>query len=302
MTETPQNDENETFLAQFVPKFFEMDPEKHDLYPSGHHLDNDMVVLLEAPSNRVNLQVHRDKILTDDMVRELALRWNRWVKITRIAVASSNGEMVTFVGEFPDGTKKQYVVNADMAWYVQLDSIPEAPEEPCAHTMLRVWPYTDITREVMEEIVQGWSEANDELFVTEEFVKNWAEANNLILRPENPAEWTKSHIVDFLGRFEINDETAKATRRLVDQWAKFYGYTFVPADQVGEPGIQENPQTIASRLERDAQRRDRYDGVRGRAKELSKLGWPNPEIAAELSITENRVRMFLLDETPDETS
>jgi len=117
-------------LNDFVPKYFEMDPELHDLLPNGRRLQNGMKVLCEDEGSRVSLStlVKNPK----DFNLHEARKWNRWATVTDLEIVENAliTGMITFVGLFEDGTKRQFIKGVEAAWYVKLDSIPE--EDPLA--------------------------------------------------------------------------------------------------------------------------------------------------------------------------
>jgi hypothetical protein len=106
------------YLAQFMPKFYKMDPSTDDLLPSGDHLANGMKVLIESPNNRVPIGAEG----LSDWKEDRALENNRWCTVESLRIVR---ETLRFIGVYEDGTKRMRAFPVEEAWYVKRDSIQE---------------------------------------------------------------------------------------------------------------------------------------------------------------------------------
>lgn len=116
-------------MTQFVPKWFEMDPKTDDLIRSGRFLEDGMVVLLEVPDYRLDLEESGGAVerRTNPAMVAQALKWNRWVTVSDPGYAGD--ELCAFVGVYADGTKKSIEVPDRLAWYVKKKSMPPTADE-----------------------------------------------------------------------------------------------------------------------------------------------------------------------------
>lgn len=115
--------------GEFVPRYYEMDPETEEYLPSGAMLRDGMVVLNADPERRAEI---RNKMTEREIYR--ARTANRWAKIESYRVPSSPLDGVLpssikrFVATYEDGTKRRFDAETDQAWLVKKDSIPEEPK------------------------------------------------------------------------------------------------------------------------------------------------------------------------------
>jgi hypothetical protein len=105
----------------FVDKFYEMNPETEELFPSGAYLKDGMVVLLSNFEMRV---LTTDWLSTSQYDR--AKEVNRWCKVRDIRITSG---LVAFVGEYEDGTMRLRQHPVGLGWLVKHDSMLTIPPE-----------------------------------------------------------------------------------------------------------------------------------------------------------------------------
>lgn len=96
--------------SQFVDKYFQMDPEQHDVLFDGTEMQDGMVVLYENPRGRVDM----NEVLDEESL-ELARRRNRWALVSKVRVSS---DRVEFLAEYHDGSKKKINESKDVSWIV----------------------------------------------------------------------------------------------------------------------------------------------------------------------------------------
>lgn len=96
----------------FVPKFYQMDPKHEDLLFDGTDLREGMIVLIEHPMYRADVDVE-----LSGAELEQAMRFNRWAMITRLNIT---GNELTFVAEYADGSKKKISASAKESWLMML--------------------------------------------------------------------------------------------------------------------------------------------------------------------------------------
>jgi DNA-binding NarL/FixJ family response regulator len=113
------------FLKQFVSRYYQMDPETEDLIPNAGGLRNGMRVLAEDDDRRISLDVIGNG---NPSYEANALRWNRWLVVSDLEIYKESGfQVVSFVANYDDGTKRLIRQGYREAWYVKRDSIPEEP-------------------------------------------------------------------------------------------------------------------------------------------------------------------------------
>jgi len=105
---------------KLVPKYYRMDPDTEDLLANGNKLKEGMVVLVEDPMHREEVN-----IFMDEARFARALKWNRWCTITELTYAMASSPLVRFVAVYDDGTKSKMSLSSQYAWYVKLESIPQ---------------------------------------------------------------------------------------------------------------------------------------------------------------------------------
>lgn len=104
-----------------------MDPRDTDLI-RGRDLQNGMIVLLEDSTMR------DEPTCPDNGTHKCgarclrAFRVSRWCKVTdlekRTRVAGELA-LLSFIGEYADGSKASHTYNVSYFWYVKIDSIPK---------------------------------------------------------------------------------------------------------------------------------------------------------------------------------
>ena len=113
-------------FSQLVPKYYTMDPETEDMLPDGTHLANGLRVLIADPDQRERpekLGVNELGV-TQDWLRQRLLDRNRWCTVSHFKF-TNNGQTVSFVAVYEDGTKSKYNIGASYAWLVKTDSVHE---------------------------------------------------------------------------------------------------------------------------------------------------------------------------------
>lgn len=100
---------------EFTEKYHQMDATQR-LVPNGHCIRSGMVVLIEDPKYRVDNPLNIRSVVAYD----LAMRWNRWCKVT---VPEIEDDILRFVANYEDGSQKKIRVSVQEAWYVKLDSV-----------------------------------------------------------------------------------------------------------------------------------------------------------------------------------
>jgi hypothetical protein len=106
--------------ADFVDKFYEMNPETEDVLHNGTLIEDGMRVLIETPSYRVDIHENMSEAALSH-----ARMMNRWctVEKSRVSVQEGSG-LLAFTGIYDDGVKRRRNVHAEYAWIVKKDSIP----------------------------------------------------------------------------------------------------------------------------------------------------------------------------------
>jgi hypothetical protein len=112
---------------QLESKGYIMDPRDTDLI-RGRELEDGMIVLLEDSLMR------EEPTCTEDADHKCgsrcyrAFKTSRWCKISKLEKNRNYGgdsRLVSFVGEYADGSKSSHTYNVSYFWYVKLDSIPK---------------------------------------------------------------------------------------------------------------------------------------------------------------------------------
>lgn len=104
------------------PKYYKMNPETDDLFPSGDWLREGHIVLSARNGNRVDVDApdSSNKEIYN-LNRQGALKYNRWCEVTRLKHV---GDMTIFVGVYEDGIKFVHSSKTyDHGWYVKLKSM-----------------------------------------------------------------------------------------------------------------------------------------------------------------------------------
>lgn len=106
--------------TEFVSKYYEIDPVTEDVLHNGTLVIDDMKVLIETSSIRVEIQAN----MTEGELYA-ARTYNRWATVTESKVKTIHDQAVlTFVALYDDGTKRKITQDANLAWIVKKDSIP----------------------------------------------------------------------------------------------------------------------------------------------------------------------------------
>lgn len=103
-----------------VPKYFEMDPQTDDLVPSAMHLVSGVIVLAESDDLRVAWAPFIP-LIGESLAR--AQKYNRWCRIENLKI---EGDEMSFIGVYHDGTKRFWTGSVNTAWYIKIDSFPDA--------------------------------------------------------------------------------------------------------------------------------------------------------------------------------
>jgi hypothetical protein len=112
--------------AEYVDKYFTMDPETDDLLSSGRELVPGMIVLLEGTNFRIDISDGIESLDAGD--RYSVDKYNRWVYVLSPSI-DHESNMVIFVARYADGTKRQIHVSLNHAWFVKKDSKPYRPSD-----------------------------------------------------------------------------------------------------------------------------------------------------------------------------
>lgn len=102
--------------AEYVDKYYEMDPESEDLLDNGSLVIDGMKVLIEDPDFRQNIYDGMTALEISN-----ARMTNRWATVEK---AKLLGDRLSFVGVYDDGIKRKVVREIALAWLVKKDSIP----------------------------------------------------------------------------------------------------------------------------------------------------------------------------------
>jgi hypothetical protein len=108
--------------SMFVDKYYEMMPAFDDLLPSGRDLRDGMIVLIESPLSRADVDVSAEELTPS--LKYVARVLNRWCTVSDIKF-EMGGAILTFIGEYGDGVKVKRNHQAADAWIVKLDSLPD---------------------------------------------------------------------------------------------------------------------------------------------------------------------------------
>lgn len=115
-------------LSGCEDKYYEMNPNSDDMLPDGTYLRDNMIVLIEAFSQRNYIKVvpgpGYDKEPTPSQIF-LARITNRWGSVSNLKVV---GDQITFVATYEDGTKAKRKHSIHFAWLVKTHSIQDGDE------------------------------------------------------------------------------------------------------------------------------------------------------------------------------
>jgi hypothetical protein len=110
-------------------KGYIMDPRDTDLI-RGRELEDGMIVLLEDAVMRDEPECPPESPEVPHTCGyrcQRALKVSRWCKVSKLEKKRNYGDnpLVSFVGEYADGSKASHTYNISYFWYVKLDSIPK---------------------------------------------------------------------------------------------------------------------------------------------------------------------------------
>lgn len=100
----------------FVPQYYQMNPETDDMLPNGGKIKNGMVVLLASPKLRYDITKKNPL----DWQLDRMLERNRWAQVSHVI---SDGTTVVFIATYEDGTKRQVLADFQSAWLVKKNSL-----------------------------------------------------------------------------------------------------------------------------------------------------------------------------------
>ncbi len=107
-----------TVPVAFVPLNYLNDPETEDLI-FGDQLVEGMVVLIEGTLSRANPDHYQTTNPYDQHRIQETARWCRVITLRR------ERDIITFIGEYGDGTKLKRSYNYCFTWYVKKASMPD---------------------------------------------------------------------------------------------------------------------------------------------------------------------------------
>lgn len=110
--------------ADYVGKYFVMDPETDDLLPNGAKLAPGMIVFCENHGVCTDISSGMENL--EEKERFRARIYNRWCRVSDIANEDTE---VQFVATYADGTKHTRAHSRRTGWYVRKDSIPWRPSD-----------------------------------------------------------------------------------------------------------------------------------------------------------------------------
>ncbi len=103
--------------SAFVPLYYMNDPETEDLI-FGDMLKEGMVVLLEDTVLRPDPDYYQTSSAQAQVRIQETARWGRIVDLRR------TNDIVTFICEYSDGSKRRRSYNISFTWYVKKASMP----------------------------------------------------------------------------------------------------------------------------------------------------------------------------------
>ncbi|QFG08742.1 hypothetical protein PBI_INGRID_70 [Arthrobacter phage Ingrid] len=112
---------------QLESKGYIMNPSDTDLI-RGKELEDGMIVLLEDSLLREEPTCTEDPEHKCGSRCHRAFKTSRWCKVSKLEKRMRvTGEvaLLSFVGEYADGSKSSHTYNVSYFWYVKLDSIPK---------------------------------------------------------------------------------------------------------------------------------------------------------------------------------
>lgn len=112
----------------YVPKYFKMNPVTDGLLFDATELQEGMVVILQAPEYRVNVDSLEGLLRLAPKDAHQAMYYNRWGRVKKMKVPGVNNIHVAL--EYADGSEGVIVASVTDPWYVKKDSIPKTSPEP----------------------------------------------------------------------------------------------------------------------------------------------------------------------------
>ncbi len=94
-------------FREFVPRYYQLNPETDHLLFDGNELVDGMIVLLEDPGHR---GVDEPMGEATASARQMC---NRWTQVSRLV---NDGETVRFIGIYADGSQRKWVRPIEDAW------------------------------------------------------------------------------------------------------------------------------------------------------------------------------------------
>jgi hypothetical protein len=116
----------QTIPDDYCGRRFSMNPETEDII-RGSDLENGMVVLVE--SRDLRLPTSNERLDNREDILPQIVDVDRWCRITNLCQDDWPNGKVSFVGVYSDGKKAFREYQAKTAWFVKLDSMPEAEVE-----------------------------------------------------------------------------------------------------------------------------------------------------------------------------
>lgn len=141
---------------ELVDKFYEMNPLLEDLI-KGHLLQNGMRILISDPRFRSDL-AYPESFYTNEAFREAALRWNRWMTVTELDTEYLEAGLVSFIGLYDDGTKKDFILATLHGWFVKMVSGVTDEDLEAALAKLREVEAEVLTPEEVEDVPKDVSD------------------------------------------------------------------------------------------------------------------------------------------------
>lgn len=117
----------------YTSMHYDMDPQTEDLLPGGEDLREGMVVLIESSIVKENPNTALREGIGSEYAFARLKEANRWCEVTELRYSgydsADSSRLVTFIGVYADGTKRQRKYSTGYAWFVKKDSLPK-PAEP----------------------------------------------------------------------------------------------------------------------------------------------------------------------------
>lgn len=110
---------------EFVAKYYIMNPDEENLL-FAVDLEDGMRVLVEDNFQRsdVDFYMKDPEASHNKQALPTLMKFNRWCKVDNFFV--DEGDRVSFIGIYDDGTKFTHRSDGNSGWLVKLDSMPES--------------------------------------------------------------------------------------------------------------------------------------------------------------------------------